>query len=318
MGDTSFLNLTLLSAQGLKDVCTFGTMSPYAKAWIDPSMKQRTPVAPNAGCTPVWGHKLCLPLPSNALEDTNIRLSIQVMNQGTATDTVVGTATIPLGDLIQSTSPNGLEFMAVQLQRPSGRVQGLVNFSVEIADRSQKYWRPSSSSSSSSKSKGPGYTVDQSIRQNVNLRADSVVKVGSSLDSLALNDPRGRLFGGKEPLAAPDALGSGHIADCRPEPIRQQHRSMETFLGHDKCAVDLLGPSQRSNSIGSLVLRSLVMPPVAASTGTAGNVAPDALDRCKPKPVFQQQDKNAKSWNRNKDVCLSGSGLRRQGSRASG
>ncbi|OAE21351.1 hypothetical protein AXG93_3158s1120 [Marchantia polymorpha subsp. ruderalis] len=215
-----------------------------------------------------------------------------VMNQGTATDTVVGTATIPLGDLIQSTSPNGLEFMAVQLQRPSGRVQGLVNFSVEIADRSQKYWRPSSSSSSSSKSKGPGYTVDQSIRQNVNLRADSVVKVGSSLDSLALNDPRGRLFGGKEPLAAPDALGSGHIADCRPEPIRQQHRSMETFLGHDKCAVDLLGPSQRSNSIGSLVLRSLVMPPVAASTGTAGNVAPDALDRCKPKPVFQQQDKN--------------------------
>lgn len=125
------LIVTLKSAQGLKDVCMFGTMSPYAKAWIDPQDKHSTPVARSGGKAPVWDSKISLTLQPHHLSSGNAALSIQIFNRGLTHDTLIGGVSIPLQDVVG----NKEEFMACQLLRPSGRIHGVVNLSVQWLQR---------------------------------------------------------------------------------------------------------------------------------------------------------------------------------------
>ncbi|KAI5070972.1 hypothetical protein GOP47_0013223 [Adiantum capillus-veneris] len=158
-GEYGFVELTLISAQGLKDVKIFGSMSPYAVVYIDPSCKHRTCISDNTGSSPAWDYFLRLPMPaivnSNSLSSTNTisritsmhnddpdadkeeeddghqRLTIQIFSQGVVSDVLVGTAHIPLQDIIQNAAGK-LQYLACQLVRPSGRIQGLVNLSVQL------------------------------------------------------------------------------------------------------------------------------------------------------------------------------------------
>ncbi|CAM6119384.1 unnamed protein product [Calypogeia fissa] len=212
------LHLTMLSAQGLKDVCTFGTMSPYAKAWIHPSAKQRTAVATNAGCTPVWGHKIHLSLPSNALIEEKLSLTIQIWNQGSASDTLVGSANLPLCDLLNSTKPNGLEFMACQLMRPSGRVQGLVNFSIEISDSNVSL--PACISSKESHENSKETSSSSTISEVQTTKADFINDQIYHNSSMELKESMKRLvLQSEKPVgAAPDSLGTGHGLSTSSDP----------------------------------------------------------------------------------------------------
>ncbi|MCO5564141.1 hypothetical protein L7F22_017797 [Adiantum nelumboides] len=63
-GECGFVELTLISAQGLKDVKMFGSMNPYAVVYIDPACKHRTCISDSMGSSPVWDHFLRLPVPT--------------------------------------------------------------------------------------------------------------------------------------------------------------------------------------------------------------------------------------------------------------
>lgn len=54
MGVNRELEVTVLSAQNLRDVNRFGTMNPYAVLWIDSNSKASTHVAEHGGRNPSW------------------------------------------------------------------------------------------------------------------------------------------------------------------------------------------------------------------------------------------------------------------------
>ncbi|KAI5076331.1 hypothetical protein GOP47_0008396 [Adiantum capillus-veneris] len=148
-GEYGFVELTLISAQGLKDVKMFGSMSPYAVVYIDPSCKHRTCISDNTGSSPVWDYFLRLPavppIAGNLTSLSNItaesritsmddhpdaemgaeeeddghqRLTIQIFSQGVVSDVLVGTAQIPLQDIIQNAAGK-LVNLSVQFKAPS-------------------------------------------------------------------------------------------------------------------------------------------------------------------------------------------------------
>lgn len=223
------VELTLISAQGLKDVRMFGSMSLYAVLWIDPSCKHRTCVSENTGSSPVWDYFLRLPVytrnatnlntisnanavnRTNSMSNTNPengddedgngqRLTIQIFSQGAVSDVLVGTAHIPLQDITHSAADN-LQYLACQLVRPSGRIQGLVNLSLQY---------------SSSSSSHPVHQVLHRHDPNSKLRpvqganrnswfflSEDMEKGGGETSVAAQTRPSGQ---GSMPIAAPDYL----------------------------------------------------------------------------------------------------------------
>ncbi|KAJ7555365.1 hypothetical protein O6H91_05G033800 [Diphasiastrum complanatum] len=167
----------------------FGNMSPYAVACINPDEKHCTQIAHNAGCSPVWNHNFLLPLSDIVNKDSS--LSIQVLSHGHVADTLLGSVSIPLLDITCSKADT-VQYMACQLQRPSGRIQGLLNLSVQISDGSSPDSPTTTTdvegcSSPSSPHRDPIQTHEESIH----------FKDGSEKDA---NEPRSTI------------LSSGHTA----------------------------------------------------------------------------------------------------------
>ncbi len=54
------LHLGILAAQILKNVNTFGKMTPYVVAWVYPHIKVSTPIDPTGSVNPTWNAPLKL------------------------------------------------------------------------------------------------------------------------------------------------------------------------------------------------------------------------------------------------------------------
>ncbi|KAH7442369.1 hypothetical protein KP509_03G085300 [Ceratopteris richardii] len=159
-----YLELTLISAQSLKNAKFFGTMKTYAIIWIDPTCKHRTALSKNSGTSPVWDYFLSIPISSPSPKPLNRpkctrsasastrrilsrlisrskstvgggtgerNMTIQIFGQGSVSDVLLGSCDIPLADITR-TSVNKVQYLACQLVRPSGRIHGIVNLSVSF------------------------------------------------------------------------------------------------------------------------------------------------------------------------------------------
>eukprot|EP01018_Ginkgo_biloba_P003032 Gb_13888 [translate_table: standard] len=130
------LSLTFISAQGLKGSSKlFGKISPFAVTWIDPSMKKTTHLAHGGGCSPVWNHTVFIPLPAGGTEIES--LHIHVYGRRLGRDTKQGSVTIPLSQILANNT-GALEYLSCQLLRPSGRIRGLLNLSLQLCNPRQE------------------------------------------------------------------------------------------------------------------------------------------------------------------------------------
>ncbi|EFJ27420.1 hypothetical protein SELMODRAFT_412188 [Selaginella moellendorffii] len=242
------LEVTIISAQGLRDTCIFGRMSPYALAWIDPEVKYCTHVAHNAGSNPAWDHKMYIPRPGSL---RGVELCVQIFSRGSGTnDPIVGSTKIPLGDV----SDGGLQYMACQLQRPSGRIHGLLNISVQTchSDRealesstlkrslevSGSFKAPRSSSSSDEDRDQLDTTPEDHPEEReraqlhdhlARLRVDpGTTAVAASTSSCAPTPAApARSRRASAILTAPDILDLGEIEDPRDRPLGERDRERE-------------------------------------------------------------------------------------------
>lgn len=91
--------VTLISANDLKKVSTFGKMSVYCVAWIYPTVKVSSPMDKKGNVNPTWNATLKLVADERLVEDGNAVLVVDLYDHGTFGNKIVGSCRIPLSGL---------------------------------------------------------------------------------------------------------------------------------------------------------------------------------------------------------------------------
>jgi Ca2+-dependent lipid-binding protein len=90
------LEVTHISAQGLKNVRPFGMMTPYAVVWVYSNMKVSTPIDPTGSVNPTWNAPLKLIVERRILEQPNAKLEVHIYDYGSFSNQRVGSCSVPL------------------------------------------------------------------------------------------------------------------------------------------------------------------------------------------------------------------------------
>ncbi|XP_051142424.1 protein SRC2-like [Andrographis paniculata] len=130
------VEVTVASAKNLKNVnWRRGNLRPYAVLWIDPANKCSTRAADAAGEDPVWDDNLIIPFISPLHDAT---LYIDVVHAAAADDDgtkpIVGSAKLPLRDVVDAVGFAARFEKNLELKRPSGRPQGKVEVHVSVRE----------------------------------------------------------------------------------------------------------------------------------------------------------------------------------------
>lgn len=135
------VEVTIASARDLKNVnWRHGSLTPYAVVWVDPNAKFSTPVDPAGDTSPVWNHRLLIPFTTPVDEST---LHIDIVHAAEDdTKPLVGSARLPLRDLVDDVGFGTRADRSLQLKRPSGRPQGKVDVAIAVRDAGHRAPEP--------------------------------------------------------------------------------------------------------------------------------------------------------------------------------
>ncbi|GAB4826330.1 hypothetical protein Ancab_009196 [Ancistrocladus abbreviatus] len=128
------VEVTITSAKDLKNVnWRHGPLKPYAVVWVDPARKVSTRVDEEGDTSPYWDQTLRIPLYA-PIEDSTLYIDIVHANAAEDTKPLIGSAWIPLRDVVDEAGIGGRVTRNLQLKRPSGRPHGKVNAEVSVRD----------------------------------------------------------------------------------------------------------------------------------------------------------------------------------------
>lgn len=143
MGSRYEIDVTIRSARDLKNVnWRNGDLRPYAVVWIDSSAKSSTKVDIDHDTNPEWDEKLIIPLPPNlSLRDATLCIDIIQANADEGVKPLVGSARLPLSEVVDELGIGGKLDRTLKLKRPSGRPHGKLDIRVAIKE-SPRYYDP--------------------------------------------------------------------------------------------------------------------------------------------------------------------------------
>ncbi|CAL0333535.1 unnamed protein product [Lupinus luteus] len=138
------LELNVISAQDLASVGR--SMRTYAVAWIDPDRKLSTRVDSDGHNNPTWNEKFIFRVEEDFFYDEASLINIDIYALHWFKDIHVGTAEVLASDLFPPPSkpshntykPPTMQFMGLQVHRPSGHPKGIVNIGVVVLDSSMR------------------------------------------------------------------------------------------------------------------------------------------------------------------------------------
>lgn len=121
--DPSILELTIISAEDLKDVRHVGKMQTYATIQLHTSERKSTQVDKRGGVNPVWNKMAWFALPNdmNATHTQHKEVIIEVVSLGLmGHKVVVGEVHIPLIDILKRASfSNKMHYGSYPIRFPS-------------------------------------------------------------------------------------------------------------------------------------------------------------------------------------------------------
>ncbi|XP_074307857.1 uncharacterized protein LOC141642813 [Silene latifolia] len=128
------LQINIISARDLAPVC--GPMSTYAIGWVDPERKQTTRVDHKGNNCPEWNDKFVFRVTPGFLKSEATTFVVEIYTQAWLRDVVVGSVRVSIASLIPTPNPKGTarRAVALQIRRPSGRPQGILNVGVSVMD----------------------------------------------------------------------------------------------------------------------------------------------------------------------------------------
>lgn len=138
LGSSSQLEINIISAQDVKREKYVAQMHAYAVVWIREDYKLRTHIVNCDDLHPSWNARLQF-IVSDALlnQEKGIQsaLTIELYCQGRLRDTLLGTVRVLLSSLSRNGKGyQGAQSLALQIRRPSGRPQGILNIGSIILD----------------------------------------------------------------------------------------------------------------------------------------------------------------------------------------
>ncbi|KAK4363058.1 hypothetical protein RND71_018299 [Anisodus tanguticus] len=135
MGSRFEVEVKISSAKDLKNVnWRYGRLKPYAVVWVDPKGKCSTKVDDNGDTSPYWDENLVIPLYS-PMEESTLYIDVVHANAPERTKPLIGSAKLPLRDVVDSVGIGNSFERELELKRPSGRPQGKVKVEVTVRDR---------------------------------------------------------------------------------------------------------------------------------------------------------------------------------------
>lgn len=134
------VELTITSAKDLKNVnWRHGPIKPYAVVWVDPKSKCSTKVDDEGDTCPYWDQTLVIPLYA-PIEDSTLYIDIVHANAADNTKPLIGSARLPLRDVIDEVGLGERLQRKLDLKRPSGRPHGKLDLKVSV--REPRYRAP--------------------------------------------------------------------------------------------------------------------------------------------------------------------------------
>uniref|UniRef100_A0A3Q7I9G7 C2 domain-containing protein n=1 Tax=Solanum lycopersicum TaxID=4081 RepID=A0A3Q7I9G7_SOLLC len=139
------LEINIISAQDLEPVSK--KMKTYATVWVHPTRKLTTAVDIEGGNNPTWNDKFVFRVDEEFLRQDTSAVQIEIHCGHWFKDSLVGSVRVLVGNLIPSPSRThhnhhphnlGMRFVALQVRRPSGRPQGILNIGVALLDSTMR------------------------------------------------------------------------------------------------------------------------------------------------------------------------------------
>ncbi|KAH7536701.1 WW domain-containing protein C11B10.08 [Ziziphus jujuba] len=130
------VEVKLSSAKDLKNVnWRNGALRPYAVLWVDPNNKCSTRVDGEGDTCPVWDETLLISLAPGPI-DGDSTLYIDIVHAGSEPDTkpLIGSASLPLREVIDDVGLAEFANRTLKLKRPSGRPQGKLDVRVSVRE----------------------------------------------------------------------------------------------------------------------------------------------------------------------------------------
>lgn len=135
------LEINIISAQDLSPVSK--SIKAYAVAWLHPERKLSTQIDQVGHTNPTWNEKFVFRVDDEFLNSDNSVIMIEVYTSAWLRDVLIGTVGVLLNNLVPPGSRCGnrkpkLRFVALQIRRPSGRPQGILNIGVTLLDSTMR------------------------------------------------------------------------------------------------------------------------------------------------------------------------------------
>lgn len=131
------LEINLISAQDLSPVSR--SMRTYAVAWVHPDRKLTTRVDQHGHANPTWNDKFVFRVDEEFLNSDTCAVMIEIYAMAWLRDVRVGIVRVLINNLLPPTSARAqMRFLALQVRRPSGRPQGILNMGVALLDSTMR------------------------------------------------------------------------------------------------------------------------------------------------------------------------------------
>ncbi|KAL2555387.1 uncharacterized protein Fot_00126 [Forsythia ovata] len=136
------LEISVISAQNLAPVSK--SMRTYAVTWVHPSRKLTTRTNQKGQTNPTWNDKFAFRVDDEFLLSDNAAVNVEIYTVSWFCDVLVGIVRVPVCELItpsvltHKNSSKNTRFVALQVRRPSGSPQGILNLGVSLLDSSMK------------------------------------------------------------------------------------------------------------------------------------------------------------------------------------
>ncbi|KAF2558954.1 hypothetical protein F2Q68_00013087 [Brassica cretica] len=135
------LDLTIISAEDLKDIQLIGKQDLYAVVSInrDARTKQKTKVDKDCGTKPKWRHQMKLTVDDAAANENRLTLVIEIVaDRPIAGDKPVGEVSVPVKELLDQNKAGDEEeekTVTYAVRLPNGKAKGYLKFSFKFGEK---------------------------------------------------------------------------------------------------------------------------------------------------------------------------------------
>ncbi|XP_050221344.1 uncharacterized protein LOC126671606 [Mercurialis annua] len=132
------LEINVISAQDLAPVSK--SMRTYAVVWVHPERKLTTRIDQNGHTNPQWNEKFVFRVDDTFLNSETSSIMIEIYAAAWLRDVQIGSVRVLISNLFPSPANNNskMRFVALQIRRPSGRPQGILNMGVQLLDNTMR------------------------------------------------------------------------------------------------------------------------------------------------------------------------------------